>query len=983
MFHHFHLFTSVFLLFSIHFASCATNTSAIVPTIPSTLLISSGYSLPTIAMSFRSSVYDATGPGTTNLICPDQLSCLNCTLQSSVSQSPAMPSGTTVPAVPLPSGVSGSSNSFVLCTVTLGLNATPPASFAIIGKFSSLLAKNNGAFLMAQVPVQITSSNFTVAPITPTLTASLTTPQTFSLQFTGSQLFAWMTTTQQTLLPVTSTSGYFCCPFPNQFTSGNLPVAESTSPLVNTFDGDFLFPACNAVDIDVLAPGIGIAICNYTFTFSSTLAAQPALLAPVALSYYGPIFSFNTNNTLTSAQIAASLFTVPIQIPIIPLPIVPGPVPIVPIGTSNILCSVTRCIVDIETAVTAPQSVGYTYYIPSCAWRPNGTTTANMVVPGAAVNLTVTGVSKGEVTTTIAGNTFYVTMTSITRFTFLTSAFNLNSTASSAGVLTVHGAYYNFWTNPPCWVSGLSGASNTTLATIAVQFYDPATVNAQSFSAGMVTGSSTMVSVTVPLVLGLPIAPAPPVTATNIASVATQPFLPLPVLYPKIEIQRQGDPASRMTVTSVSYNTGSFQYNGLYMGTFDIASLPIVQVGINYTVFLTPPYFDGLGVWLPATLNQGEAYPTAQFDIQPPTTTFEAACTLLPSGRTTLPRTGFRQVICTFRVDTRAIALNYVFTAPPLTAGNTSACTQNMYAAPVSYLANITCIVSFSGIAPLTTKTVLLSTNLIAAPFTGTPFTHSLRTIRLTSPSQLTNVPMETFPSIIMLASQDGLPVDPAPVLVKGPVAIGEAVTQANDPSSAPSPPVLINATFTPSTTASKMYTFASNEVTWVQQGVQWEATLVFTGAELEPVSLITLTLIPALYHDGAWIYLDPPLPPNWGNPQATIQVDHPEPLPPSPTPNASTVTPATPPTYGIDSARKNAAILFAIAPILLTVLIGGMQLGSILIRNIQQTMRNKAKFKLQPYEPMVQQETRIDAQWNEQVYQPQQRTLVQRRSVV
>lgn len=860
-------------------------TFATVVAVPNRIEFAASAAVPYFRVAFASSVYDASGPGTQNLICPSALTvvdCPGCSIEngaSGVAQIGGVSAPTTIQTGQVPAGVAGSSTQLVTCGFRLALNSGAAANGTLAGvwiqgRFAGLVSKGNTAYLQlfvafARLPVQLEGQAMIVAaPLT-----SATQPQPLVLEYRGAQLTAWMTTQQATIAATSTGTGYFCCPSSNFVTLSPLGAGVLTSPSAGSITigptTHTIAPPCFAVPIDNSLPGMGRAVCSYTLVLQPQLPATVSVGVMAFTSLLGPRFTidvngFGTDNfTVNNSRTLVS--TALIAPPIVP----PGPVPIVAVTSDSILCSIIECIVNVKTRVVAPRKDAYTYFEGPCMWRPNGTSTGTLTVPGAGVDIMVTGTLLSEARVDIPGDSYYVMLDVVARYAFNTAAYRLNATAASAGVLKVRGPYYNFWTNPPCWVSGAAAVSNTTLATLAVQFYDPTAVLATAWSVTMVSRSETLISVAAPLILGVPLtsAPTPIVQETHVFGT--------PLLRPQVYVERQGFPLTRVLVpsASVEWMLSTFGADGVFRGVVDLEGLSVHSVGFNYTVTLVPPFFDGFGTWLQRAPIDN--YPTFQATVAPFVAPFTAACHILPVPLLTLPRSGTRRIECDFRVDTTAIRFLYRFQMPPFTAQNTTSCVPTMLLPNTTlatvHISTFRCVLDVTGIAPVSAVSYRLTTELVHANG-GSPFITTLRTIPLEEPSRVTNTPLVALPSRIMIPNvTPNVTRLPVPITIRGPVAVasnGAAMTTET------TPPVRLTMISSPGGRSTN-YSFEPDSVVWAVVGSEWSVTVELPAASLEVVDSLSFTLTVALRNGVAWEYVQE-VPTNWGVEPAIVTVTHP-----------------------------------------------------------------------------------------------------------
>lgn len=911
---------TVLLLLHLPRPAGAADAFATVPILPAYVEIGPGYSPPQFTVVLQSSVFDAAGPGTRNVVCPSQLECLPagaCTVAAS-----STPLGgvngvgltTGLQLHTLPVGVAGSANEFRYCATTLQLTAAAASNAAlsavqINGRFAALMAKGNNAYVAAQLQLRRTSESavYAVEVISPPPMAA-TAPQPLTLVFTGTTVGSWLASPPLIMSNGTTAGGFFCCPTPASFSLVPAATLVQTTPVVSsiaTGTGTVaLVPPCAAVVPTLLSAGVGSATCPYTVALPAS-AVTPATAPPssvlslaVRLSTSGaffPDFSF-PNSTLQAIQ-AQTSFSATRKMAIGSQPLEASTPPVASVGTDAIVCSVLRCVVDVETDVVAPTESAYTFYAQSCMWRPNGTTTGTLAIPGAGVaGLVSVGAEVSETDVAVASNPYYTTMRFVHRFSFDLSGVTLTGSAASAGTLTIRGPYYNFWSNPPCWVTGTAGNANNTLATIAVHFHDPAAVAANAFSARMASATAeALILVTAPLVAGIGFAR----NASGIAVVPLRGSIPPPALFPAVTIQQTGLPATLMTVPAakIRWDVSQFQLTGVYSGTVDITGLAVQTVGHNYTVTITPPFFNGVATWIASV--PVATYPKGVFNLEPAITPFEAACTIEPGGRATLPRFGTRRIKCSFRVDTRKLTLLFAFSLGSLTVRNTSACTEQPLTS--AYIVRDDCTLEVTGATPFDASYLLLRASLRNSVAGSQPFEHTLRTVAVAPVGTMTNVPLEVFPSIVALVEG----ADPPPFDLLGPIVLGDA-SLATAVASAPPPPIRVIRTLRPSGDTLNL-TFASSAVTWRVPGVQWGVAVGLTAPQLVNVTGVDFALVPVMFLDGVWVFPDDGYG-AWNVPPATVEVRRPPAVPtalvPPPPP-----PPTPPPAEGTD---VNSAVLSA-----------------------------------------------------------------------
>jgi hypothetical protein len=889
---------------------------AVVRITPETVLAGTNAPYGPFAITMNSAVYDAVGPGTTNLVCPDVVSCVPasaCVLSSAVQKIGGIMASDGI-TTELPLGVAGSIGTYVVCTfnATISLSGVQDANLGqvnISGTFASLRAKGNNAAITGAIKIKRDAAYnaFTYWVPSKPLMISTSTLQYSAITFSGTRLFDWKTTAMpaQNVQGLTGAgAGYFCCPYRetgSDSISGTQTegiTIENNNPKLSQIGlpgggTSQLNIPCVAVQIldTPGAAGVAHATCVYKmYTTGSTGQSTVLNFKTTPQGGFIPYGSFIIWITLepSKAQLAlADQSQNAVQWShtqaSAPAAIVAGTVPTLNAGTDTVVCSTYDCILDVRTQVVCPTEFAYTYWEVANRWRPNGTVTGRFTVASANVNLVYKGILQSE-KKTVQSDAYYTVMTHTHRFQYLLYNATLTSSATSNGLLTVDGPFYDFTSNPNKWVSGLAGDTRNRLATITVKFYEPQKIVGTNYSVVPFPSEANLIKISAPVIVGLDLKPEN-LLDPGVAYVPEVSVLPSPPLVPIVTAERTGEPATRITLTGnqMSWALGSFSSTGVFIGTANLETVPFFEIGANYTFSILSPFFDGVGTWSLTFGASRISYPRPSFNVKPFIPPVDLSCSLLPNGTSTMLRYGERNMTCAVRYIPTILEFLHQYDFGTLTVtGPASQCTL----IPVNntFVRNFQCILTVTGIPPLDVESYLLRMRFkvlqaIGGASVNTLLWQNVRIVKFDSPSPLSNHALIVSPRTVTLpkTAVHGQYV-PLSLVVTGPVVTPIPAELAAATASLNGPPCHLFLQKQPGGGVESIYK-PSNATMWDIKGQKWRTTISIELHQLNGIDSLLIGMETVQWQETEW-KLPTLVDPGWIVPNFTVQLKRPEPAP-------------------------------------------------------------------------------------------------------
>jgi hypothetical protein len=538
------------------------------------------------------------------------------------------------------------------------------------------------------------------------------------------------------------------------------------------------------------------------------------------------------------------------------------------IGPHTHVCAQTGCAITITTHTPAPR---FTQQAPG---GDDGFQMLGRFTIGTTVlALQTANVSRTPSNTSLAGHpdplytfwyaTFTFTLPNLTPITTV-------SGFSGTGKAEFFGTFWDYdkglaqgWSEPV-----VDTASPSLQFETALSFYDPVVFN-PSVSASVTSPANTpdTINFIVSVVRGLR-SVSLPVT---------------PVLFPLVRFKRQGHPTAEFVLdaTEVQYATLSFQTDGLYRGTINLATLTsarfteVLRVGATYDVTLLPPYFEGAntpgGAWQPASVFPTPLSVTLPVTPQYPPVTI--ACHLPgPNDGGAFSHALAANLLCTITLRTAEVTLVDRFDVNGTTsAGSTTALSRSLAndctTTSVSATFNQTmCTLSFSHTFSDTTTsfTPLVFTRNTT---TGVVTPHATTTYPLRAIPNMANAAVTIKPSVVVLPAIDILL---APFVLTTPVAVEDTARPTVSPN------ITVSFLFLPTGNTAQL-TFAAGKPTAVpgefgMYQVTIEAPLQY--ANLNASTTVELTVTTPWWAEDRWLFPEQ-RPTNWPVLKPVVLVRH------------------------------------------------------------------------------------------------------------